>query len=103
MTPSRTAACRGVAGGAEAKQPKLGQRVSLVPGTGDSAGQFQGLLVRRLSLREVTADPVQLAAFTGPAQAGLGLVSVPPTRCAASRATPPTFTVSWSRLRARSS
>ena len=33
--------------------------MSLVPGAGDSAGQFQGLLVTPLSLREVTADPVQ--------------------------------------------
>jgi len=35
------------------------QCVSLVPGVGDSAGQFQGLLVTPLSLREVTVDPVQ--------------------------------------------
>ena len=35
------------------------QCVSLVPGVGDSAGQFQGLAVTPLSLREVTVDPVQ--------------------------------------------
>ena len=38
---------------------QAGQRVSLVPGAGDSAGQLQGVLVTFLGLREVTADPVQ--------------------------------------------
>jgi hypothetical protein len=38
---------------------QAGQRVRLVPGAGDGAGQVQGTLVRPLSLREVTADPVQ--------------------------------------------
>ena len=33
--------------------------MSLVPGAADSAGQFQGLLVTLISLRQVTADPVQ--------------------------------------------
>ena len=38
---------------------QAGQCLRLVAGAGDSAAQFQGLLVAPLSLREVTADPVQ--------------------------------------------
>ena len=38
---------------------QAGQCVRLVPGAGDGAGQVQGPLVAPLSLREVTADPVQ--------------------------------------------
>ena len=48
----------GVAGG-QGAAAQAGQRVRLGPGAGDGAGQFQGLLVAPLSLREVTADPVQ--------------------------------------------
>jgi hypothetical protein len=41
------------------------------PQAGDSAGQFQGLLVTPLSPREVTADPVQLSS----AIEGVGLAA----------------------------
>ena len=55
---NRTSACVGVAAGQGA--PALaGQRVRLIPGAGDGAGQVQGLPVAPLGLREVTADPVQ--------------------------------------------
>ena len=45
--------------GGDGAAAQAGQRVRLVPGAGDGAGQVQGLLVRPLSLREVTVDPVQ--------------------------------------------
>ena len=48
----------GVADG-QGAAAQAGQCVRLVPGAGDGAGQFQGLLVAPLSLREFTADPVQ--------------------------------------------
>jgi hypothetical protein len=38
---------------------QAGQRVSLVPPVGDSAGQFQGPLVTLLSPRKVAAYPAQ--------------------------------------------
>jgi hypothetical protein len=48
----------GVAGGQSAPA-QAGERVSLVPEAGDSAGQLQGLPVAPFSLREFAADPVQ--------------------------------------------
>ena len=45
--------------GGKSAAAQAGQCVRLVRGGGDSAGQFQGLLVAPLSLREVTVDPVQ--------------------------------------------
>jgi hypothetical protein len=48
----------GVAGG-QVAAAQAGQRVRLVPGAGDSAGQFEGPPVTPLSLGEVSADPVQ--------------------------------------------
>ena len=48
---------RGVAGG-QGAAAQASQRVRLVPGAGDCAGQVQGLLVTLLSLRDVTAEPV---------------------------------------------
>ena len=55
---SRTSACGGAAGG-DGAAAQAGQRVSLVQGAADRAGQFQGLPVTPLGLREVTAHPVQ--------------------------------------------
>lgn len=48
----------GVVGGPGAAA-QAGRCVCLVPGAGDSAGQFQGLVATPLSLRELTANPVQ--------------------------------------------
>ena len=45
--------------GGQGAAAQAGQRVSLVPGVGESAGQFQGLPVTPLSLGKVTVDPVQ--------------------------------------------
>jgi hypothetical protein len=46
---------RGVAGGRSAVA-QAGQRGGLAPGTADRAGQFQGLLVTRLSLTTPVAE-----------------------------------------------
>jgi hypothetical protein len=56
--PQQDLGLRGVADGHGASA-QAGQCVSLVPGGGDGAGQFQGPLVAHLSLRGFTADPVQ--------------------------------------------
>jgi hypothetical protein len=56
--PQEYLGLRGVAGGHGAAA-QAGQRVSLVPRFAGLAGQVQGLLVTPVSLREVTADPVQ--------------------------------------------
>jgi hypothetical protein len=51
--------CLGGMPGGQRAPAQVGQRVRLGPGAGDGAGLFQGLLVALLSLREVTAGPVQ--------------------------------------------
>jgi len=56
--PQEDLGLRGVAAG-QGAPAQAGQCVGLVSGAGDRAGQFQGLLVALLSLRELTADPVQ--------------------------------------------
>ena len=56
--PQEGLGLRGVAGG-QGAAAQAGQCVSLGQGVSDGAGQFQGLLVASLSLREVTAAPVQ--------------------------------------------
>ena len=56
--PQQDPGLRGVAGG-QGAAAQAGQCVCLVPGAGNSAGQVQGLLVKSLGLRQVTADPVQ--------------------------------------------
>ena len=84
--PQQGFGSRGVAGGRSAAA-QAGQRVGLVPGTADRAGQFQGLLVTRLSLGGFTAEPVQRPclikhlSLTTPvadvAEDGQGLLQVP--------------------------
>jgi hypothetical protein len=58
--PQEDHGLRGIAGG-QGAAAQAGQRVSLVPGAGDSAGEFQGLPVAPFSLRDFTADQVQRA------------------------------------------
>jgi hypothetical protein len=55
--PQQGLGSRGVAGGRSAAA-QAGQRGGLAPGTADRAGQFQGLLVTRLSLGGFTVEPV---------------------------------------------
>jgi hypothetical protein len=52
--PQESFGVRGLAGG-QGAAAQAGQRVSLGPGAGEGAGQFQGLLVAPFSLREVAA------------------------------------------------
>src|SRR5262249_44262658 len=60
--PQQGSGLRGLGGG-DGAAAQAGQRAGLVPGAGDGAGPFQGLLVALPGAGELTAGPVQRPDF----------------------------------------